>query len=130
MRIELTTVLTEAIDRAMDWTVAPGYGAPGYLLRRAGWGPRVPDGALDGRDVLVTGASSGIGEAAAAQLAEAGARVHMLARNRERGAAARERVAGVAPAPRSSCISATSPTSTRSATSPSASPPRRPGWPG
>lgn len=81
----------------MDWTVAPGYGAPGYLLRRRGWGPRVPEGALEGRDVLVTGASSGIGEAAAAQLAEAGARVHMLARNRERGEAARERVAGTAP---------------------------------
>ena len=90
-------MLTEAIDRAMDWTVAPGYGAPGYLLRRRGWGPRVPGGSLEGRDVLVTGASSGIGEAAASQLAEAGARVHVLARNRERGAAARERVAGAAP---------------------------------
>ncbi len=67
--------------------------ALGYRLRSRGWGPRVPEGALRDRDVLVTGASSGIGEAACGQLVEAGARVHMLARNRERGEAALDRVA-------------------------------------
>lgn len=90
-------MLTRALDRALDWTVAPGYGSPGYRLRRRAWGPRVPGGALAGRDVLVTGASSGIGEAAARQLAEAGARVHLLARSPERGEAARERVLAAAP---------------------------------
>lgn len=37
--------------------------------------------ALNGRTVLVTGASSGIGRAIATELAEAGARIHALARN-------------------------------------------------
>jgi len=36
---------------------------------------------LKGRTVLVTGASRGIGQAVAAELAEAGARIHALARN-------------------------------------------------
>ena len=53
------------LDRILDFTVVPGYGRVGYALRSRAWGERVPPGALVGRDVLVTGASSGIGEAAA-----------------------------------------------------------------
>ena len=41
---------------------------------------------------MVTGASSGIGEAACAQLARAAAKVQMVVRNRERGEQARARV--------------------------------------
>jgi NAD(P)-dependent dehydrogenase (short-subunit alcohol dehydrogenase family) len=90
-------MLSSAVDRILDFTVAPGYGRLGYRLRSRGWGARVPDGALRGRDVLVTGASSGIGEAACRQLCEAGARVHMLVRSRERGESARERVQAAGP---------------------------------
>ena len=86
-------MLSTAADRILDLAVAPGYGSPGYRLRSRSWGPRLPRGALERRDVLVTGASSGIGEAACGQLVEAGARVHMLVRDRERGEAARRRVA-------------------------------------
>jgi dehydrogenase/reductase SDR family protein 12 len=86
-------VIPALLDRALDLAVAPGFGAPGYALRGRGWGPRTPEGALAGRDVLVTGGSSGIGEAACAQLAEANARVHLLARDRHRGERAIERIA-------------------------------------
>ena len=72
----------------------PGYGSAGYRLRSRSWGERVRPGAMRDRHVLVTGASSGIGEAACSQLVEAGANVHLIARDRERGAAAAERVGG------------------------------------
>lgn len=42
--------------------------------------PRMPSFQLEGRSALVTGASSGIGLGAAAALAAAGARVHLVAR--------------------------------------------------
>jgi dehydrogenase/reductase SDR family member 12 len=81
------------LDRALDWTVLPGYTSVGYRLRRREWNGDLPDGAMAGRSVLVTGATSGIGEAASERLVRLGARVHMVARDPERGAAARERVA-------------------------------------
>jgi dehydrogenase/reductase SDR family member 12 len=83
----------DVLDRALDWTVLPGYTSVGYRLRSRGWNGDLPSGALAGRTVLVTGASSGIGEAASERLVGLGAHVHMVARDPERGAAARERVA-------------------------------------
>jgi len=56
--------------------------------------PRTPSFRLDGRRALVTGASSGIGLASAAALAEAGAAVTMVARGAEPLEAARARIAG------------------------------------
>jgi len=59
-----------------------------------------PPGDLSGRTVLVTGASSGIGEETARRLAALGATVVATSRSPERGAAALERIragAGLAP---------------------------------
>lgn len=54
--------------------------------------PRTPSFRLEGRRALVTGASSGIGLAAAVALADAGAEVTMLARGADRLEAARAEI--------------------------------------
>jgi dehydrogenase/reductase SDR family member 12 len=76
-----------ALDRALDLTVVPGYSRLGYSLRSRWWGelPR-----MDGRVVLVSGATSGIGLAAATAFAGLGASVHLMARSAERGERARQ----------------------------------------
>jgi dehydrogenase/reductase SDR family protein 12 len=79
------------LDSALDLLVVPGYTSLGPRLRRRGW-EALPAGALRDRTMLVTGASSGIGERVCEGLAALGARVHLLARDPERGAAARERI--------------------------------------
>jgi dehydrogenase/reductase SDR family member 12 len=77
-------------DRLMDAAVVPGFTSLGYKVRSRGWDP-TPD--LTGRDVLVTGASSGLGEATSALLAEAGATVHLLVRDLAKGENVRGRIA-------------------------------------
>jgi dehydrogenase/reductase SDR family protein 12 len=80
-----------ALDSALDFAVIPGYTSLGYRLRRLSWKSAIA-GDLVGRAALVTGAGSGIGEAVTEGLARAGARVHMLVRDHDRGAQARERI--------------------------------------
>jgi dehydrogenase/reductase SDR family protein 12 len=79
------------LDRLMDWAVLPGYSSLGHRIRSRGFDALDRD-ALAGRAVLITGASSGLGEAASALAAAAGAEVHMLVRNEARGEAAKQRV--------------------------------------
>src|SRR3954451_4985739 len=83
---------THLDDHLLDDAVLLGYYSLGPSLRRLSW-PSAVAGDLSGADVLVTGASSCLGEAACEGLARAGARVHMLVRDLRRGEAARERVA-------------------------------------
>ena len=79
------------LDSLLDLTVAPGYTKVGYRLRGLSWSSATA-GDLAGGSALVTGASSGLGEAACEGLARAGARVHMVVRDLERGRAARDRI--------------------------------------
>src|SRR3954452_12317195 len=75
------------LDLVLDRTIAPGYSRVGYHLRRRGWMP-LPDRALASRTVLVTGGTSGLGLATVESCARLGATVHLLGRDRQRGASA------------------------------------------
>ena len=79
------------LDRALDLTVVAGYSRLGFALRGLRWEDAVA-GSLEGRTVLVTGASSGLGEATCEGFVAAGASVHMLVRDRDRGERAASRV--------------------------------------
>lgn len=77
-------------DTAMDLLVVPGFSKIGYEARRRMYGWKKPD--LTGRNVMVTGASGGLGLAASIDLARCGAKVHMVCRNPEKGDQARAKV--------------------------------------
>lgn len=85
-----------ALDTVLDALVVPGYSRLGVAARRHWW---PADAARFDRpvDVLVTGASSGLGAATAQGLAGLGARVHMVGRSTERLASAAARIRSAVP---------------------------------
>lgn len=80
-----------AVDAVMEATVVPSFSRIGPQLRSRLFDWRALP-AIDGRVVLVTGATSGLGEAAAATLARLGASVRLLGRDPARTEAAVARV--------------------------------------
>ncbi|WP_354700441.1 FabG-like 3-oxoacyl-(acyl-carrier-protein) reductase [Paraconexibacter sp. AEG42_29] len=86
-------MIASVLDRALDLTVAPGYSRVGYELRRRGWPGRGDDlPQMEGRTVVVTGATGGIGRAAAERFAALGARVVLVGRSQERADTARREI--------------------------------------
>ena len=88
-----------AVDELLEATVVGSFSSigPAVRSRTAGWGPPPR---MDGRRVLVTGATSGLGLAAATALARLGAEVVLTARGHdraERAVAAGARVPPPAP---------------------------------
>jgi len=77
------------LDTALDLSVLGGYTSVGYRIRSHGWTP-LPR--MEGKVVLITGATSGLGLAAADGYARLGATVWLAVRNRERGEDARTRI--------------------------------------
>ncbi|QGK70447.1 SDR family NAD(P)-dependent oxidoreductase [Allosaccharopolyspora coralli] len=89
---------TDFLDRLADTSVVVGYTELGARLRRAGWSQDDPEpGALRNAIAVVTGGSSGLGEATAVGLARLGATVVLLVRDLSRGEQARERIRSEAP---------------------------------
>ncbi|MDQ6822050.1 MAG: SDR family NAD(P)-dependent oxidoreductase [Actinomycetota bacterium] len=76
------------LDSALDRTVVGGYTSIGYRIRSRAWNdaelPR-----MDGKVVLVTGASSGLGLGAAEGFGRLGATVWLVVRSASRGEVAR-----------------------------------------
>ena len=81
---------TAIADRLMDATIVPGFTSLGYRFRSRTW-EATPD--LSGKAMLITGASSGLGAATCELLADAGATVHMLVRDLEKGEKVRAGIA-------------------------------------
>lgn len=84
-------MIDSLIDGLLDRTVVAGYTNAGYRIRSRGWSASELR-RMEGKSVLVTGAGSGLGLAAAEGFAKLGASVWLLARSRERGEAARASV--------------------------------------
>jgi dehydrogenase/reductase SDR family protein 12 len=73
--------LTSLADAVLDRSVVLGYTKIGSQLRRQWWPADPTRESLAGQRVVVTGATSGIGEAMARSFAELDATVHLLGRN-------------------------------------------------
>jgi NAD(P)-dependent dehydrogenase (short-subunit alcohol dehydrogenase family) len=82
------------VDAAMDRSLVLGYTTIGLAVRRRlpGWPADPLPRSLEGRHVLVTGASSGLGIATVSGLAGLGATVHMLVRDEAKGAGVADRL--------------------------------------
>jgi dehydrogenase/reductase SDR family protein 12 len=76
--------VTSVLDTILDKTVVPGYSSIGPALRRRWWPADPEPHVLTGRHVVVTGASSGLGRAAATGIARTGATVHLVGRTADR----------------------------------------------
>ena len=81
-----------AVDWVMDKSLVLGYTKIGPAVRRHWWPPDPTPDALEGRHVLITGGSGGLGLATARGMARLGATVHITGRDEERLDRARSRL--------------------------------------
>ena len=88
--------ITALAGRVLSWLVDPtvvaSFGSTGFAIHSLAFDPTDLDVDLSGRRCLVTGANSGLGYETALALADLGARVVLVCRDRARGEAARDRI--------------------------------------
>lgn len=83
------------IDAALEATVVGSYSRIGWAVRRRLFDLEpLPEGAMAGRTVVVTGATSGVGRAAATELGRLGAHVWVVGRDAKRAAEVAAEVEG------------------------------------
>lgn len=89
-----TTRAARLVDSMLDRSVALGYGKIGSAVRRQlpTWPCDPQPGALAGQQIVVTGASSGLGEQVAHDVVRLGGHAHLVVRDTARGEAAATRV--------------------------------------
>ena len=88
------SLVGSALDAALEVALPVGFSRVGFALRqRILHFSSLDDLSLAGKRVLITGATSGLGLAAATQLARMGARLRLVARDPARGERARRDVA-------------------------------------
>ena len=82
-------------DALMEAVIAPSWSGLGYSARRwlEGWDHQVP-APMDGKVVVLTGFTSGIGLAAATRFGELGATLHLVGRDPVRTSSTAETLAG------------------------------------
>ncbi len=87
----MRSAAARAVDVGLEVSVAGGFGSPGIRVRRRleGWS-EVPR--MEGRRVLLTGGTSGIGLAAATEFARLGAELGLVGRDAQRTAAVAARI--------------------------------------
>ena len=87
----MATFLTAPLDDLLERTVIGSFTNIGHKVRSSGWQLDLPS--LDGQTVVVTGATSGLGRAAAERLAQMGAGVRLVGRSQVKLDNARREIA-------------------------------------
>ncbi len=88
----LARILGNGLSLVLDPTIALSFDRTGFLVHSLTFDPGDLDVSLAGRRCLITGANAGLGFETALGLADLGADVELLCRDRERAEAAAERI--------------------------------------
>lgn len=84
------------LDALLEWSVVGSFTSIGHKIRSRNWQP-LPADALDGKVVVITGATAGIGKKTAIEAARLGANVRFIARNPDKAAGLQTELETISP---------------------------------